>query len=173
MKLGIKLSGMAVYPEGGGDEIATGDVTLPSMTLMTDSLTGAGILGTANIPTPGHYDSMELQIAWRTIDKEAFDFVSSKTKGLEIRGSFSEWDNTRSEMVYRSIKIVVRGMGKGVDLGTLVQNAATGTTNTIEVIYIKIFIDGKAALEFDRFNYISRINGQDDLADIRKHLGKA
>lgn len=169
-KIPIKLTGMNVFKEGSNNSFAIVDVTLPSLTLMTDSVSGAGILGTADIPAEGHFESMELAITWRTIDKDMFSLMGSSA-GLEIRGAFSGWDNAKTATVYTSIKVVVRGMSKGVDLGTLAQNATTDSTNNIEVIYIKIFLDGQAALEFDRFNYIYRLNGQDMLADVRKALG--
>lgn len=172
-KIPIKLEGMALYMEGSNNDFATGDITLPSLTPMTTTVSGAAILGEVDLPSPGHYGSMELGITWRTIDKDAFRLVSSQSKALEIRGAFNEFDNTRSAMVTRAIKIVVRGFGKGIDLGTLAQNAATDTTNTIEVVYIKIFIDGESVFELDKFNFISRVNGSDDMFDVRKALGKA
>lgn len=172
-KIPIKLEGMALYMEGSNNDFATGDITLPTLTPLTSTVSGAGILGEVDLPSPGHYGSMELGITWRTIDKDAFRLVSSQSKALEIRGAFNEFDNTRSAFVTRAIKIVVRGVGKGIDLGTLAQNAATDTTNTIEVTYIKIFIDGESVFELDKFNFISRVNGNDDMFDVRKALGKA
>lgn len=169
----VNLAGLAVFPEGENQEVATGDVTLPNLTPMTDTVSGAGILGEVEVPSSGHYSSMQVGIAWKTINKDVFKLVSSQMKGLEIRGAFKEFDNTRGVTVIKSIKIVVRGFGKGVDLGTLVQNAATGTSNTIEVTYLKIFIDGTSVFELDKFNYVSRVNGEDDMADIRKALGLA
>ncbi len=169
----IKLEGMAFYLEGSNEEFATGDITLPSLTPMTSTVSGAGILGELDLPSPGQYSSMELGITWRTINKHVFDLAGSKIKGIEIRGAFNEFDKTKSAFVIRALKMVVRGVGKGVDLGTLAVNAATDTTNTIEATYLKIFIDGSAVFELDKLNYISRINGTDDLLDVRKALGKA
>lgn len=172
-KIPVKLEGMALYLEGSNDEFATGDITLPSLTPLTSTISGAGILGELELPSPGQYSSMEVGITWRTITKHVFELAGSQIKGLEIRGAFTEFDNTRSAFVVRAIKIVVRGVGKGVDLGTLAVNAATDTTNTIESTYLKIFIDGASVFELDKLNYINRINGNDDLLDIRKALGKA
>ncbi|SMF88151.1 hypothetical protein SAMN05661091_4142 [Paenibacillus uliginis N3/975] len=169
----IKLEGVALYIEGSDNDFATGDITLPSLTPLTSTVSGAGILGELDLPSPGHYSSMELGITWRTINKYVFELAGSQMKGLEIRGAFNEFDNTRSAFVTRAIKIVVRGVGKGVDLGTLAVNAATDTTNTIEATYLKIFIDGASVFELDKLNYISRINGKDDMFDVRKALGKA
>ncbi|QCT03815.1 phage major tail tube protein [Paenibacillus algicola] len=169
----IKVEGLSVFPEGSNNNFATGDITLPNLTPLTSTVSGASILGEVDLPSQGHYGSLEVGIAWRTINKEAFDMVSPDFKGLEIRGAFSEFDNSRSSVVTRAIKVVVRGFSKSLDLGTLAQNATTGTTNTIEATYLKIFIDGQAVFELDKFNYICRINGKDALLDVRKALGLA
>ncbi|MNO15520.1 Phage tail tube protein FII [compost metagenome] len=169
----IKLAGMALFLEGSNQDFAVADITLPSLTPMSDNISGAGILGEIDLPTPGHYGSMQLGIKWRTINKDAFKLVSSTSKGLEVRGAFKEFDNVGSTFITRAIKIVVRGVGKGIDLGTLAQNATTDTTNTVEITYLKIFIDGESVFELDKFNYISKINGEDDQEDVRKALGLA
>lgn len=167
----MKLSGLAFFMEGSNTDFAIGDITLPSLTPMSSTISGAGILGNFDMPDAGHYDSMQLGISWRTISKDSFRLVSSKSKKVEIRGAFKEFDKTSGSYVTRALKIVVSGVGKGIDLGTLAQNAETGTTNTVEIIYIKIFIDGDSVFELDKFSYISRINGEDDQEDVRKALG--
>lgn len=169
----IKLAGMTLFLDDNKDSFATGDITLPSLTPMTTTVSGMGILGEMDLPDAGHYASMQVGIAWRTINKDAFTLVSSSVKKLEIRGAFKEYDVTGSKFVTRSIKIVVNGVGKGIDLGTLAQNAETGTSNTIEVMYIKIFIDGDSVFELDKLAYISKTNGVDDQEDVRKALGLA
>ncbi|MGG1650110.1 phage major tail tube protein [Paenibacillus sp. NRS-1780] len=169
----VKLVGMAIYANGSSTDFSTGDITLPNFTPLTDTLSGAGILGELDIPTPGHYGSLELGIAWRTIDKDAFGLIGTKLKSLEIRGAFTEFSTTSGELETRAVKIVVKGIGKGIDLGTFAQNATTGTATTLEVTYIKVFIDGVAVIELDKLNSVSRINGVDDLFDINKALGKA
>ncbi|MNE42017.1 Phage tail tube protein FII [compost metagenome] len=172
-KIPVKLAGMSLFMEGSNQDFATGDITLPALTPMSDSISGAGILGEIDLPSPGHYGAMQLGIAWRTINADAFKLVSSKQKALEIRGAFKEFDTISNSFVTRAVKIVVRGVGKGIDLGTLAQNAVTNTTNTVEITYIKIFIDGTAVFELDKFSYISKINGEDDQEDVRKALGLA
>lgn len=169
----IKLAGMTLFLDDNKDSFATGDITLPSLTPLTTTVSGMGMLGEMDLPDAGHYASMQVGIAWRTINKDAFTLVSSSVKKLEIRGAFKEYDVTGSKFVTRSIKIVVNGVGKGIDLGTLAQNAETGTSNTIEVMYIKIFIDGDSVFELDKLAYISNTNGVDDQEDVRKALGLA
>ncbi|MBU5672645.1 phage major tail tube protein [Paenibacillus brevis] len=169
----MKLDGVALFTEGSNTDFAVGDITLPSLANLTDSLSGAGILGEVELPSEGHYGSLEMGIAWRTISRDAFAFISPKVTGLEVRGAFKEFDKTKGYKVTKSIKVVARGFSKGIDLGTLVVNAATDTTNTIELTYLKIFIEGDEVFELDKFNYICRINGVDVQSDVRKALGLA
>ncbi|MEK5477580.1 phage major tail tube protein [Paenibacillus sp. FSL R5-0407] len=164
----VKLVGLRAILNN--KERATADITLPSLTPMTDTLSGAGILGELDLPSPGHYSSLELGIAWRTINEGVFDIADAGEIPVEFRGAFQEYEVNKG-LTTKAIKIVVRGQSKGIDLGTLAQNAATDTSNTIEITYIKIFIEGDEVFELDKLNYIFRINGKDVLFDVRKALG--
>ncbi|MEC0092501.1 phage major tail tube protein [Paenibacillus macquariensis] len=168
----VKLQAAAVYLEDSSIEVATGDVTLPSFDSLSETLSGAGILGEIDVPTPGHFGSMEVGINWRTIQTEAVKLISSEVHALDIRGAFQIF-NQSGKLETKGIKVTIRAMGKGLDLGKLAQNSTTDTTTTLEVVYIKIFIDGIAVIELDKLNYVFRVNGQDDLLDVRKILGKS
>ncbi|MPY20642.1 hypothetical protein AK95_14515 [Paenibacillus sp. LC231] len=165
-----KLIDHTLFLEGSSTPIGTGDVTLPSFDALTDTLSGGGILGEIDVPTPGHFGSLVLGINWQTVNREAFTLLPATIHGLEIRGAQQIFVNGLSKT--QAVKAVVRGMGKSMDLGTFSKNAATGGTNNIELTYIKIFLDGVAALELDKFNYIFRINGEDQtMQDVRTALG--
>ncbi|TYA10929.1 phage tail protein [Paenibacillus faecis] len=164
----VKLVGLRSFLND--TEFATADITLPSLTQMTDTLSGAGILGELDLPSPGHYSSLELGVAWKTINTGVFSIAGAEEASMEFRGAFQEYEVNKG-LVTKAIKIVIRGHSKGIDLGTLAQNAATDTSNTVEITYIKIFIEGSSVFELDKFNYIFRINGKDALYDVRKALG--
>ncbi|MBB3132122.1 hypothetical protein FHS19_006849 [Paenibacillus rhizosphaerae] len=166
----VKLVGLRSFLNG--TERATADITLPSLTQMTDTLSGAGILGEIDLPSPGHYSSLELGIAWRTINEGVFEIAGPEENSLEFRGAFQEYVVSKGN-VTKAVKIVAKGQSKGIDLGTLAQNATTGTSNSVELTYLKIFIDGSAWFELDKLNYVFRINGKDALYDVRKALGLA
>ena len=42
-----------------------------------------------------------------------------------------------------------------------------------EVPYMKIELDGKERVELDKYNYIYKVDGVDQLADVRAALGKS
>lgn len=169
----IKLAGLSLFIGGSNNEFATGDITLPNFTNLSDTLSGAGILGEVDVPTPGHYSSMQLGISWRTIDKDSLLLVGTDIKSIEARGAFSEFNTSTSVIEHRAFKGVFRGMGKEFDLGSLVLNSATNTTTNVELTYAKIFIDGAEVFELDKLNSVCRINGVDVLLDINKILGRA
>ena len=60
---------------------------------------------------------------------------------------------------------------KNLELGKFDVGAATGTTTTLEVDYIKVTVDGSDVLELDKYNYICKIDGTDYLSEVREALG--
>ena len=47
----------------------------------------------------------------------------------------------------------------------------TDSSNTIEVHYIKIEVDGNMIVEIDKYGYKCIINGVDFMATIRRNIG--
>jgi P2 family phage contractile tail tube protein len=60
---------------------------------------------------------------------------------------------------------------KKLDLGSLQVAKATDSENEFEVLYIKLFIDGKEVLEIDKLNFICIFDGEDILKTVRDDLG--
>ena len=55
---------------GVGDE-----TTLPDFEAMSDTISGAGILGEIEDPTVGYFGNQEIEIPFRVVDKEAVDMM--------------------------------------------------------------------------------------------------
>ena len=60
---------------------------------------------------------------------------------------------------------------KTVSLGTFETGSTTDTEQEFEVLYLKVYVNGVAILEIDKYNYIAKFNGVDQLAQVRKDLG--
>ena len=60
----------------------TGEVEMPPFESMTSTVSGAGILGEYEAPTPGHFGSMEQEIPFRCINRDYFNMVDP-TQPLE------------------------------------------------------------------------------------------
>ncbi|OLS34219.1 hypothetical protein BTR22_19210 [Alkalihalophilus pseudofirmus] len=146
------------------------ETTLPNFENMTETLSGAGILGEIETPTLGHFGSQTMELSFRTIGDQTFKFMENEEQTITLRAAQQSYDTTRGQIQARGLKVVVKGMSKGSNLGTFAPNQATSTTATIEVAYIKVEHDGNVLLEFDKFNAIYVVNGKDLLADVRNYL---
>ena len=70
-----KINNYNVYNDGEkllgvGDEL-----TLPDFEATSETISGAGILGEIDDPTIGHFGNMQLEIPFRTLDKEATNMM--------------------------------------------------------------------------------------------------
>lgn len=171
MKIPLKTIDFAVFEEGKSDRVATANIELPGFETMTTEISGAGVMGLIEVPSPGQFASQALTINWNTIVNQAFSMMKSGSVALEFRSAQQIVDNTTGAVVAQGIKITFRGLSKNMALGSLSKNETTGGTTELEMTYIKIFIDGVAVLEVDKFGYVFRVNGVDQNSDIKKILG--
>jgi len=166
-----KLANFKVYLEGKTDLLGMADLTLPNIEHLTETIKGAGLLGEFETLTLGHTKSMKTTLTWRTVTNDQMTLSSLISHKLDIRGAFQEFDRTKGQMVTRSVKVLIQGNVPGNDLGKLEVGATSGGSTTLEVLYIKVDIDGKNKLEIDKLNFIYSVNGVDQLKDMRKALG--
>ena len=138
---------------------------------MSETVKGAGIAGEIDAPTTGHFGSMEVTLNWRTLNKSNVALMAPKVFNLDLRGVQEVYDSSNKTIRQQSVKCVIAGRPKELSLGKFDVNASTGTSNKLEVIYIKVDVDGKTVLEIDKYNYICNIDGQDYMGEIREALG--
>ena len=165
-----KLVNYEVFLEGKRS-LGMADITLPKIEYKTATLSGAGIGGEIEMPTPGQVGSMEIEINWRTINEENAKLLAIRAHDLEFRGANENYDAGTGEIITEAVKVNVRALPKKGDLGTLKPADHTGTKSTMEVIYLKETIDGKRVIEIDKMNYIHYVDGTDYMAPVRKALG--
>lgn len=166
-----RLTAFRVYLDGTTDLKGVADIQLPSFESMTDTVKGAGIAGEYESPTLGHFGSMKLGLNWRTIAKETVLMLRQKAQRLDCRGAFQDYDAAAGEYKIRQVRVVVQGPPTKVDPGKLDSGAGSEGSTEIEVLYIKVEIDGKTVVEIDKTNYICIIDGVDYLAAVRSALG--
>ena len=170
MQVPEKLTNFRVYQDGD-DLIGIADAELSTITAMSETVKGAGIAGEIDVPTTGHFGSMEVTLNWRTLNKSNVALMAPKVFNLDLRGAQDVYDSSNKTIRHQSVKCVIAGRPKELSLGKFDVNASTGTSNKLEVIYIKVDVDGKTVLEIDKYNYICNIDGQDYMGEIREALG--
>lgn len=165
-----KLTNFEVFA-GGDRKLGMADVTLPSIEYKTATLSGAGIGGEIEMPTPGQTSSMELEINWRTLNDDNAKLLAMKAHDLELRGANENYDAGTGEIITEAVKINVRGLPKKGDLGSFKPADHTDTKTTLELTYFKMSVNGKRMVEIDKLNYIHYVDGTDYMASVRKALG--
>ena len=169
-KMPEKLISYRAYKDGK-DMLGTVDVQLPDLELLSDTIKGAGIAGEIDSPTLGAYASMGLSLNWRTITGDVVYLTRQEAHQLEFRGAIQVYDAAEGKHKVVSQKIVVKAIPKKTSLGKLAVASGQETTSEFEVIYIKVFLDGKEKIEVDKLNFICKINSRDILSEVRTALG--
>lgn len=145
----------------------TGDVTLPNLEAMSETISGAGIIGEYDSPTPGHFGSMTVELSFRTLYQKSFSLMRYRGRSLVLRAAQQSYDVSQGRIFHRGLKITIKGIPKNLELGKLAVGGSTETKNTLEVLYIKVEENGTKLLEIDKLNGICEIDGEDMLGDIK------
>ena len=129
-----KINSFNVYKDGTKLVGISDEVTLPDFESLTETLSGPGILGEIDDPTVGHFQSMEIEIPFRQMDKDLFilsDDISSVT--VTLRGSIQYTVNDSGATAFKPMRIVVRGKNKGLTGGKAKQGSGTAKRHHIAV----------------------------------------
>lgn len=154
-----KINNYNVYNEGEkllgvGDEL-----TLPDFEATSETVSGAGILGEIDDPTIGHFGNMQLEIPFRTLDKEATNMMDqTRAVQLTIRGAAQEIDSA-GNIVPKSIRVVVRGRAAKLTGGKLKRASTMDSGVTLNILYILIEVNGESVVELDKMNPTYKVNG--------------
>lgn len=165
-----KLVNFMCYDEGN-QMLGITDVSLPTLSYITDEIQGAGIAGTIDSPVIGHFQSLTITINWRSLIAENITFLAPRTYLFDFRGSVQIYDQNTGEFPTKAIKVVVNCKPKQFTLGDLNTASQMGTNGEFELTYIKVSIDGQEKVEIDKINFICRIDGIDYLAKVRQDIG--
>lgn len=158
-KNGVKLIGVA------------NSITLPQFDPETETISGAGVLGSYDTAIPGHYGSLGQEIKFRTLDEDIFS-IMNPTEPVELTFRSAEQMTVKETgaLDFRSMRIVERGRLKGFTPGTLELGKQMDAAVTLELLYILIETDGEERLEYDKINEVFKINGVDVLEKIHEYI---
>ncbi|MCD8294681.1 MAG: phage major tail tube protein [Clostridia bacterium] len=147
----------------------TGEVTLPDLEAMTETISGPGILGEIDEAIIGRFSSMELEVPFRVLEEDIFTlFTPTSPIDLTLRAAEQYTDKTTSAVDYKGMRVVVRGIAKKLTSGTLKQGGTMDSSVTIELTYYMVEINGDTKVELDKLNGIYKVGGTDLLSKIKK-----
>lgn len=164
------LTNFEVYLEGTR-LLGEATVDLPELKFSTQEVSGAGITGKIDFPAVGNTDSIEVTLNWRTISEDMMKLGAQRSLDLALYGAQHIYNHSSGDLHVEQVKIELRGLNKSQTLGKFEPSSSTDSKTTLEVIYMKISIDGKKVLEIDKLNYVYFSYDKDYLADTRAALG--
>lgn len=155
----------------GGRFFGVGDeCSLPDFEALSETISGAGILGELDDPAPGHFSNQQMEIPFRVLDEEAVSLMdATRTVKLTLRGS-QQTLSAEGDTVFRPMRAVVRGKCAALKPGTVKNAAAMGSSVTLNIFYIKIEVNEKELVELDKLNSIFKIGGVDLLKKVREMI---
>lgn len=162
------LTNVKVYSDGASAH-GTGNVKLPNIEAMTETITGAGISGEVEVPVAGHYKAMKVEIEFYNMNSVFSGLSVGESCNLQIRGSLQVYEQGKRDDV--PIKVSVLGRVLSSERGTLEPGKKTSPKTTVSVEYYKEEFDGQVITEIDPLNFIAILNGKNVLAKVAENLG--
>ena len=158
-----------VYDERANKLIGiSGEVELPELEAITDTVEAAGILGEIEDPVTGQFASAKIKIPFSNLYEDIFNLMdTTRPPQLTLRGSMQVVDSSTGATDYAPVKIVVRGKATTSSLGKLVKGKKGEPEIELEILYIKVMVNNRTTLELDKLNFKFAINGKDMLSKIR------
>ena len=151
-----------VYKSGKQLIGVAGELTLPEVTNLTDTMEGAGTGGNMDIPVIGLLDDMEMQIGFMSLCEDIFSIMDpTEATDLTLNGALQGANAGSGAVQYQNVSISVRGILKQFSPGTMKSGGRMDSSVTIGLSYYKTM------LEIDRLNGVFIINGKDILKEVR------
>lgn len=158
--------------EDGVTLIGVAQVTLPDISYMSASLTGAGVGGTVETPLAGMLEAMTLKLNFKSVTDSAASLASPKKHNLTIMVAGQDWDTTDVDKVIWADKYELVVFPKKMSGGTIAPAAQSDASGEYAVYYYAGYKDEVKRWEIDQFNQICEIDGVDHMAAVRRAIGK-
>lgn len=157
-----------VYNNGSKMIGVSGEVSLATISSITQTVSGPGVLGEYDAAIIGHFSNIDQEIPFRMLDEDAAALmVPGSPVNITLRAAEQLKNRSDSTTTYKGVRFVVKGQSKEFQPGTIKQGAQMDSKVTVACTYILYEVDGKKLFELDKLNGIFIVNGQDQLAAIK------
>lgn len=142
----------------------------PTFEMLSDEVSGAGIMGEIDMPSLGALGSLEGELVFNKPHEGVLGRFAPKAHKLEIRWATNRFDTSTGASSIQANKDIITMIPKALDLGEIATNETNESTLTFEIISIEHFIDGKSKLKIDKLNNVFKINGTDYTEKLKAAL---
>ncbi len=96
----------AVY-EDNTEYAGMAQATLPNLTALTQSISGAGIAGNVDAVILGHFDAMSMTLNYRTMTEQAVRLSEPRRHNIDLRYAVQDEDPVAAAVQVRAIKHIL------------------------------------------------------------------
>ena len=134
--------------ENGGDMMLgiSGQVELPGLEAITETLSGSGILGEIEVTNPGHFSALDVTIPYVAVCEGMFSMNPNKRTMLTLRACEQSTVKATGDIQHDQMKIVFGGKVKGYKLGKLENGKQMESSVSLSCSYIKITVGDTTVL---------------------------
>lgn len=161
----------AIY-EDSVEYVGMAQVTMPTLSAITQSISGAGIAGNVEAIVLGHYDTMTLGLNFRTTTPQSIKLSEPRRHTIDLRVDQQIENPVSGEIEHQAEKHIMVVVPKSHNVGSIAPAAPSNGSGEYAVHYWATYIGGVKKREIDPINFICEIDGVDYLAEVRKNLGK-
>lgn len=172
-KISTKTIQYSIYDRTDGSAKYVEDTTSytrPEIAMMTDGVSGSGIMGEIDMPTLGQLDSMEIELALNKTNERAIAMFAPGAHTMEARWATNVLDSASGSSKIQANKEIIKYLPKTLSLGDIENNETNEGTLTGEVLTYQYIIDGKTVIKIDKLNNVFIVNGKDYSSAIRSAL---
>jgi P2 family phage contractile tail tube protein len=148
----------------------TTEVELPELEYKSDTISGAGILGEIDLPSPQQIASMAFKVSMRVDSATGAALSAPKMQEYEARWAVDTFDSGNVSLGLQAHKAVIKCLPKKYSPGKVSTGSAMDASIENEVFYYKKMVDGKVIMEIDKLNGKLVINGTDYSSKLKSVL---
>jgi len=172
-KISTKTIMYSVYDKTSGKAKYVDDTTSykrPDIEMLSDSFSGAGIMGELDLPTLGQLAGMEGELGFNKTNEKMVALFTPEVHTIETRWVTNVVNTATGAVTPQSNKEIVKLMPKKISLGEIENNNANESSMTYEILSYQYIIEGKTVIKIDKLNNVFIVNGIDYSKKIRDLL---
>jgi len=158
---------------GGNRSLGTAEATLPNFEYMVSTLKGAGVAGEMDVPTVAHFSNLEVTLKWLTVNEKVFRLLPPNGMDLSLYGAQQQIDSATGNYRIVQNKLEMKCLPKNLNLGKFAPAEVMDTETVVSLITLKQTINKKVVLEYDKLNWIFKVNNVDYTKELREALGRS
>jgi P2 family phage contractile tail tube protein len=151
--------------------IGTADITLPKLTWEKDTLKGAGLGGSFNLPVMGNVTAMECTINFHTPTDQILGLFQGNALQIRCMASVEFVDTSTGEFDEKPEEVIMTVFPSEYDSNKREPSVKGTVSMRFDCTYLAIYFGGKAYFQIDPFNDVCVLNGTDVNQKTRANVG--